>query len=233
MQWSHDRYGEAIVMGMLGAQAALVAVWIVLGLSRFTDRLSAAVLAFVWFAVELALWLDLVVFLCLQVAVTTGALSCSQGSSRCVLATGKLEEEGLRAQFRIVHLLVLMVAAPLVWGVGPLLEYLPFLAHSFEDLGPSLLLAAGFATPPLIACWAIFGRGGTRQRTLGAAIGLPLAATVMAYVGFAQTHSIETALTWVLWCVTETAFAAVSFLWLRHLGFRVGRPAEPSTPSLI
>lgn len=232
----HDRYGDAVLKGILGAQATLVGAWIALGASRVAKGLSGAVLTIVWFTIVLAQWRKfngwIVVLLGFQVVVTAGVLHYSQRSSRSVLTTSDVEEEGLRLQFRISHMLLLMVAIPLLWGVVPMLSRLPFLAHLSIGLYVYVFATAvGCAIPPLIACWAIFGRAALRWRVPAATIAILLAATAAAYVGYSQIMIMRmlpnarllAGITWFLWSIVQATFAAVSFYWLKRLGFRVGR----------
>jgi len=210
-----EYYSEAGVHGILGAQAAVVGFWIALGAFPFPARVLTALPLLGWFAFILMLlpgfngWI--VLLLGLQIAVTVGIMVCARRSSHCVLTTKELGEEGLPWQFRIVHLLALMAAMALILGA----RYLP------------LVLALGFAAPPLIAGWAIFARGDPGWLIVGGTIAILLAVAVMAYTGYAQTGSIDVSMSWLLWCVIEAAFATLSFWWLKRIGFRVGRPLKP------
>lgn len=222
-------YDGAVLEGILGAQAALVGAWIALGVPRLTVRLLAALPAIAWFALVLLLrpnfngWI--LIQLGFQLAITARILSYLKRSSGWRLTTETLDEEGLPGQFRIVHLLALMVVVPLVWGIFPLLEYISFLAHLIVYLFV-LLVALGFALPPLIAFWGVFGQGDPRWRALGSIIGILLAATAMAYAAYAQTNSRTVSISWLLWSVTTAVFAALSFGWLKRIGFRIGRPGN-------
>lgn len=226
-----DGYSTAIVEGLQGTQATLVSFWIAFGTARFSMKLLTALAALGWFTSVLQLrpyfnsWI--VVLLGFQLAVTSLFLLRFRRLRGYLLTTVAPVEEGLPWQFRIRHLLILMLAIPLVWGIFPLFESLPFLVVGrFVLYLFVLLVAVGYSAGPLIVGWAVFARGKARWRAAAATIGALMAASVMAYVSYSQTGSIARAVMAFLWSATSSLFAALSFAWLKRIGYRVARLPE-------
>ena len=228
-----NQYANGVIHGVLGAQAGLVGFWIAFATPRLLLRLLGALPVIVWFMFVLMSrphyngWYVLI--LAFQLAVSVAVLLATRQSARCVVSRAEIHEERLPWQFRLKHLLMLMVAVPVLWGVVPWLETLPFLAGWNIFMYTSLLLmAAGFAAGPLIACWAVYGRGSLRWRVSSTILATGLVAGLMAYTNYTMTSSyvpygrVINAAYWALWTVTSAGFAAVSFVWLKHLGFRLG-----------
>lgn len=224
-----DGYCTTVVEGLLGTQATLLSFWIAFGPTRFRIKFLAALGVLGWFTGILHLrpyfntWI--VVLLGFQFAVTSLFLSRFRKRRGYSLTTDAPAEEGLPWQFSIRHLLVLMLAIPLVWGVFPLLLRIPGVGNLVVYLFV-LLLAVGYSVGPLIVGWAVFARGKARLCASAASFGILAAATVMAYVNYAQTGSIVWAVRAFLCVTTSAFFAALSFAWLKLIGFRVARLPE-------
>ncbi len=224
-------YDRAVLHGILGSQAALAGFWVALSTSPTGARALAVVSVLGWFTFVLMLqphfngWI--VVILGFQFLVTAGVFAYSRRASRVVLTTGKLEEKGLRWQFRIVHLLTLMVAVPVLWGVVPLIMRVPILTVQHIIVYMFVfVMAVGYTVGPLAACWVVYGQGDVRWRIPAATLVIFLAAAVMAYSSYSQTGSARPTMSSLFSCLTQAVFATLSFGSLRWLGFRVGRPAE-------
>jgi len=158
------------------------------------------------------------VLLALRIAFVGGVF---WGLRRCtgyVLGALTDAEEGLPLQFQIRHLLSLTFVVALVMGITQLTEDTQVGMYVYV-----FLVGAGFASIPLVVCWAVFGRGHLKWRMFAFTILVLLIVSALSFTAYSQTGSRTTALQWFLWSTIEAAFLALCLWSLQQSGYRIAR----------
>jgi hypothetical protein len=207
-------------MGIAGAQASLLALWIGLGASRLSFRLITTVFGFAWLGLAMCFQPGFsgseLLLVIVPAAVATGAFSAIRTHTGRVLARPTDSDAGLPFQFHIRHLLLLTLIVALGMAV----------AHLTEDTGVEwivymFLMLACFASIPLAVCWAVFGRGKLKWRTSASTIIVLLVASAWSLTAYWQTQSRMVALYSFIWSVIEAAVFALSVWFLLRFGYRI------------
>ena len=218
--------GSAIFNGIVGAQASLMGFWIGLGTSRSLVRVITTLAGFTWLGLAMYFrphfngWE--LVLLGLRTALVGGVF---WGLRRCtgyVLGGPTDAEERLPFQFQIRHLLSLTFVVAFVMGILQLTERTALGMYVFV-----LLVGAGFASIPLVACWAVFGRGHLKWRMFAFTVIVLLIVCALSFTAYSQTGSKATALGWFLWSTIEAAFSALCLWRVQRLGYRITRRLTP------
>jgi len=219
--------GSAVFNGIVGAQASLMGLWVGLGTSYSLVRLITALVGVTWLGLAMHLRPNFngweLVLLALRIAFVGGVFLGVRRCTGYVLGALTDAEEGLPLQFQIRHLLSLTFVVALVMGITQLTEDTQVGMYVYV-----FLVGAGFASIPLVACWAVFGRGHLKWRMFGFTIVVLLIVSALSFTAYSQTGSRTTALQWFLWSTIEAAFLALCLWSLQQLGYRIARRATPN-----
>lgn len=218
--------GFVVFHGIVGAQASLIGLWLAQGTPSAWLRWLTTLVALAWLGLGMKLrpffneWEFLL--LALRTAVVGGVFWGLRLRAGYLIGLAGDAEEGLPLQFRVAHLLWLTLAVALTMGSWTLLEHSALGIYVYI-----LLLGAGFASITLVPCWAVFGRGSLAWRLFALVAILLLIVSALSYSAYDQTGRLASAFSWAEWSTTEAAFATVSLLALRRLGYRVNRRTRP------
>jgi len=207
-------HGSAVFHGIIGAQASLLGLWMVLGTSRAVFRLATVFLGFTWLVTSLVVHPNFngweLVLLVLRTALASGAFLVIRSRGYAFHATVK-PGEGLPFRIHIHHLLVLTFFVALALTVLRSAEDTQFAMYLYI-----ILVGGGFASLSIVTCWIIFARGRVGWRLFCLTICAALIATALSLTAYFQTNSVATAMDWCLMSTTEATYSALSCAWLRY-----------------
>lgn len=216
-----------MLLGVLGAQASLLGLWLSLGNASAKIRWLGTIIGIVWLTFAMMLRTDfngwelllLVIRVALVAYVLWNVFRRHHGRVLQVAngdrASG--DEDGIPAQFKISHLLLITFAVALAMVIGPIVNDTAVAGIVFFVFVLGLAVAAN----SLIACWAVFGRGAIAWRVFSFVLVALLIAAALAIIESSQTQAPYAGSAWFLMSAVEAAFAAFSMAWIHRLGYRI------------
>jgi hypothetical protein len=217
---------EAVVIGVVFAQAGLLAIWCGFGLSPWWGRLLGAVAGAGYFGLLLTVCArgpragNFVIVFSVLVLEATGFLVLRCFRIRICRAPEQ-ESPVRRVQFAIRDLMLLTLA------VACFVTLAKWIAPSLTGLPPLFelsLLVLVLAVVGLLSVWPVLG---ARQPLPASAISLVVSAGVGFCVVWSFLHDLEGAALWAVLTATEALLLAVSLFLVRSCGYRLVRLPPP------